>query len=400
VKGGPSSYERRGWLSGVFSWRLAWWRIDWHILALALFLLTFGLFVVRAIALSDAEFNRPQPVVFGGHLQKVLVALPMLVVGMTLRPRWLRRNAWTIYIATIVLLLLVPLIGEARNNARRWIPIPGVGFDLQPSELAKIGLIVVLASVLYTSRLARWRDWRLPVFVALLPMGLVVLQPDLGTAMAMAPVSVGMFYVAGASGRRIAGIALGAALVGALAYQLEWIRDYQLERVDTWLDSVSAEELIDGRTGSGFHIYHARVAIGNGGWWGRGLGNGVANQAGHLPERDCDSVFAVIAEEAGFFGASGLLLLYGLLVVLLLWSASQIRERFSRLVVAGVGLHFGAHAFVNVGVNLGLTPMTGLPLPLLSTGGSSMLATFAALGLALGLAAQREATLDEDAFRE
>jgi rod shape determining protein RodA len=400
VKGGPSSYERRGWLSGVFSWRLAWWRIDWHILALALFLLTFGLFVVRAIALSDAEFNRPQPVVFGGHLQKVLVALPMLVVGMTLRPRWLRRNAWTIYSATIVLLLLVPLIGEARNNARRWIPIPGVGFDLQPSELAKIGLIVVLASVLYTSRLARWRDWRLPVFVALLPMGLVVLQPDLGTAMAMAPVSVGMFYVAGASGRRIAGIALGAALVGALAYQLEWIRDYQLERVDTWLDSVSAKELIDGRTGSAFHIYHARVAIGNGGWWGRGLGNGVANQAGHLPERDCDSVFAVIAEEAGFFGASGLLILYGLLVVLLLWSASQIRERFSRLVVAGVGLHFGAHAFVNVGVNLGLTPMTGLPLPLLSTGGSSMLATFAALGLALGLAAQREATLDEDAFRE
>ncbi len=400
MKSSSTPFERRGWLSSVLSWRIAWWRVDWHILALALFLLAFGLFVVRAISISDDEFSRPNPVNFAGHLQKVFVALPMLVVGLTLRPRWLRRNAWTIYVATIVLLLLVPAIGEERNNARRWIPIPGVGFDLQPSELAKLGLIVVLARVLYTSRLTRWRDWRLPVFVALLPMGLVVLQPDLGTAMAMAPVSVGMFYVAGAPARRIVGIALGVALAAVLAYQMEWFRDYQMQRVDTWLGSVSAQQLIDDRNGAGFHTYHARVAIGNGGWWGRGLGNGVANEAGHLPERDCDSIFAVIAEEAGFFGASGLLLLYALFVVLLLWSASQIRERFSRLVVAGIGLHFGAHAFVNIGVNLGLTPMTGLPLPLFSTGGSSMLATFAAIGLALGLAAQREATLDEDAFRD
>jgi rod shape determining protein RodA len=206
----------------------------------------------------------------------------------------------------------------------------------------------------------------------------------------MVPVSVGMFYVAGAPARRIFGIVAGVVLVFALAYQLELIRDYQLQRIETWLASMSPQSLIEGKNGPAFHTYHARVAIGNGGWLGRGLGRGVANQAGHLPERDCDSMFAVMAEESGFLGTTGLLLLYAFLIALLLHSASTIRERFSRLVVGGIGLYFAAHFFVNVGVNLGLIPMTGLTLPLFSTGGSSMLVTFAALGLALGLSAQRE----------
>ncbi len=394
-----SGFERRGPLSAIFSLRLAWWRVDWHVLALALALLAFGLLVVRAIALSDAEFGR-DGIDFSSHVQKVVIGAPMLFVGLTLRPRWLRRNAWGVYAGSIALLVAVALFGQLRNNARRWLELPLVGFDLQPSELAKLGLIVALARVLYTSRLERWRDWRAPVAVTLLPMALVALQPDLGTAISMAPVCVGMLYLAGAPARRMLQIAAAFAALGVAAYQFEWIRDYQLQRVSTWLGSFDAAELIDGRNGTAFHTYHARVAIGNGGWWGRGLGGGVANEAGRLPESDCDSIFAVVAEQAGFVGASGVLLLYVLLVVLLLASAGQIRERFSRLVVAGIGLHFCAHLLVHVGVNLGLAPMTGLPLPLFSTGGSSMLATFAALGLALGLAAQREATLDEDAFRE
>jgi rod shape determining protein RodA len=133
---------------------------------------------------------------------------------------------------------------------------------------------------------------------------------------------------------------------------------------------------------------------------GRGLGRGVANEAAILPERDCDSIFAVIAEEAGFVGTVGLTALYAVMIVLLLKSASGVRERFSRLVVTGLALYFAAHFFVNIGVNLGLIPMTGLTLPLFSTGGSSMFTSFVALGLALGLAAQREAALDGDAFRE
>jgi rod shape determining protein RodA len=305
-----------------------------------------------------------------------------------------------VYVVCLLLLLLVPLLGADRNNAKRWISLPLIGFDLQPSELAKLGLIVMLARELYTCRLTRWSDWARPTLAALVPMCLVALQPDLGTALTIVPLTIGMFYVAGASAKRLAAIVAGVVLTGVLAFQLQLIHDYQLERVDTWLSSVAPADLIEGRSGPAYHTYHARVAIGDGGWFGRGLGRGVANEAAHLPERESDSIFAVIAEESGFFGTVGVLALYALLIVLLLTSASAIRERFSRLVVCGVALYFASHYFVNVGVNLGLIPMTGLTLPLFSTGGSSMLVTFLGLGIALGLSAQREPTLDEDAFRD
>jgi rod shape determining protein RodA len=139
--------------------------------------------------------------------------------------------------------------------------------------------------------------------------------------------------------------------------------------------------------------------IGNGGWLGRGLGEGVANTAGHLPERDSDSLFAVIAEETGFLGTVAILALYVLMIVLLMTSAASLRDRYARLVVGGVALYFAAHLFVNAGVNLGLLPMTGLTLPLFSTGGSSLLVTFLSLGIAVGLASQHQMQLDQDAFR-
>ena len=141
------------------------------------------------------------------------------------------------------------------------------------------------------------------------------------------------------------------------------------------------------------------MAIGNGGLSGTGLGQGIANTAAHLPERDCDSVFAVVAEESGWLGTAAILCVYALLVAAILGSASRLRDRFSRLAVAGVGLYFAAHLFIHASVNLGLIPLTGIPLPLFSTGGSSMMATMLALGLCLGLAANREPSLDRDSFR-
>jgi len=379
--------------------RLDWLRIDWHVLGLAFALLACGLLFVHGMDQADDLFERNH-VDFRSHLKKVLLTSPALLAGLFVRPRWLRRNAWMLYGLSLALLVLVFAIGEERNNARRWIPLPGGVFDLQPSELAKLGLVLALARALYTTRLQRAREWVATGTLALVPMALVARQPDLGTAMTFAPVTLGMFYLAGARARHIAQGVLAVALVGVLVWQLGWIRDYQLERVDTWLSSMTSEELIRGRNGPAFHTYHARVAIGNGGWFGTGLGQGVANEAAHLPERDCDSIFAVVAEEAGLVGTSGILALYALLIVLILGSASGIRERFSRLVVGGLGLYFASHFFINVGVNLGLLPMTGLTLPLFSTGGSSLLVTFLALGLALGLAAQQEPSLDRDAFRD
>jgi rod shape determining protein RodA len=372
--------------------------LDWPVLGVALLLLATGLYFISGMERADATFDR-MGVDFFGHLEKVVLTLPAMIFGMLVRPRWLRRNAWAFYLLSVVLLLLVPLIGEERNNAVRWIPLP-IGFDLQPSELAKLGLILVLARVLYRSRLQRVGEWTTPVVLALLPMGLVVLQPDLGTAMTIVPVTLGMLHLAGARSSHIVGIVLAGVLAGALAFKFELVRDYQMQRIDTWLATVEAEELIDGRNGPAYHAFHSRTAIGNGGLVGRGVGRGVANESGHLPERDSDSIFAVMAEEVGLIGIGGLVFLYTLLIVLLFIAASAIRERFTRLVVGGIGLYFAAHFFINVGVNIGLLPMTGLTLPLFSTGGSSLLVTFLALGLALGLSAQWEPTLDGDAFRD
>jgi rod shape determining protein RodA len=176
------------------------------------------------------------------------------------------------------------------------------------------------------------------------------------------------------------------------------VHSYQAQRVDTWLHGFQAQDLIDSKNRAAFHSYHARVAIGNGGLFGQGLGDGVANQTGYLPERECDSIFAVVAEEAGWLGTAVILLLYVLMIALIMGSASGIRDRFSRLAVGGIALYFAAHFFINVGVNLGLVPMTGLTLPLFSTGGSSLLVTFVALGLALGLASHHEPSLDKDSF--
>jgi rod shape determining protein RodA len=397
-EGRARHFERPSALARALSLRdLRWDRLDWHVVLLFALLLALGMAFVQAMALADEEHGRAD-VEFTRHLQKVMIALPAFVTGLALRARWLRRHSLHVWSASIALLVLVLVIGSARNGARRWIDLGP--FDLQPSELAKVGVIVGLAGALDGARLARLSEWRRPLALALVPMGLVAVQPDLGTSLTIVPLTLALFYAAGASGRVIAAFLVGALGLGACLWQLELgIRDYQLQRLDAWTRGWSAPELIAERNTSAFHSYHARVAIGNGGVLGRGVGEGVANQTGWLPERDCDSIFAVVAEEAGFAGTTLILGVYALFVLSLFASASRLRQRFSRLVVAGVAVYFASHLLIHTGVNLGLLPLTGLTLPLFSTGGSSLLASFLALGIALGHAAQREPTLDSETFR-
>lgn len=374
-----------------------WVDFDWPALLVALGLLAFGLVFLSAMSGAESELGRDR-VRIESHLQKLAVALPFLALGVLVRPRFLRRNAARVYALCVLLLVAVALFGQVRNNARRWIETPI--FDLQPSELAKLGLVLVLARALCRNRLRTPGEWALPLLLALVPMGLVALQPDLGTALTVVPITLGMMYLAGARASVLLSMLLLAGAGGYLGWRYEiGVRDYQAERIDTWLASLDAESLIEAKRGPAFHAYHARLSIGDGGLFGAGLGRGIANETGILPERASDSIFAVIAGEAGFVGAVALLFLYALLVVLLMRSAGELRDRFARLVVGGVALYFAAHLFIHTGVNLGLLPMTGLTLPLISTGGSSMLASCLALGLALGLAANAEPTLDEDAFR-
>ncbi len=384
-------------LRSIFSPRIPWLDIDWHVVVLGLGLVATSVVFVNTMDERDNFFGR-DGVSFASHVKKLVVALPFLFLGFSIRPRWVRRNAWLVYVLAMGMLILVPIFGEERNHARRWIQLP-MGFDLQPSELAKLGLVVILASVLYRNRLQGLLDYAKPAVLAFFPMVLVAAQPDLGTALTIVPITLGMCWLAGARARVLLGVlALGCALAIS-AYQFEWVQGYQHKRIETWLASLDDDLLIDNKNGAAFHAYQSRVCIGGGGLWGKGLGGGVANEAGHLPERTSDSIFAVIAEELGFLGTSLFILGYVAFGVAILAAAGTVRERFSRLLTGGVGLYFLSHFFINVGVNLGLLPMTGLPLPLISTGGSSLLASFLALGLALGLSSRHEPTLDLDAFR-
>ncbi len=380
----------------VSTGHVRWSEFAWPVLLLAAGLLAAGMTFVSVMAdsVSNPELGG---VDYEGHRQKILVALPVFFAGLFLRPSWLKRNAALIYAGCLVLLALVPLIGDERNNARRWIQLPK--FDLQPSELAKIGVILMLARVLHENPLRTGRDWLKPMLVTAVPMLLVAAQPDLGTALTMVPVLAGLLYLAGGSGRALGVLGLTAVAAGFGIWQSGLVQSYQLERIETWVESFDDRELIESRNGLGFHTYHARTFTGNGGLYGRGLGEGVANETGLLPERDSDSIIAVIGEEWGFAGTAMVISLYGLMVGLLMLHAAGLRDRFSRLVVGGVAIYFAAHLFINVSVNLGLLPMTGLTLPLFSTGGSSLLATFLALGLALGLSSHHERSLGGDAFR-
>jgi len=386
-----------GWRAALSS-HIPWWRLDWPILFLGLGLFALGLAFVGIIAEADEVFGHPDPVLSGPQFKKALVVAPVLLLGLFVRPRWVRRNAFLLYGLALLLVCLVPIVGEERNGARRWIPSP-IGFDLQPSELMKLGVILALAHALHRTRLQRARDWVTPALLALVPMALVAAQPDLGTALTLVPISLGLFWAAGARARVLLALVLGVGLLGTAAWRFDWIHGYQKKRIDTWASVLDPAVLIESKNGAAYHTYQARVAIGNGGLGGRGLGEGVANEAGHLPERESDSIFAVVAEETGFLGAGALVVVYLTFSGLFLVAAGRTRERFSKLVITGAGIYFAAHFGINVGVNLGLLPMTGLTLPLLSTGGSSLLASLALLGLALGLSARAEVTLDSDAFR-
>ena len=390
---------RRGWR--VLLPEIAWARFDWLILLFALVLLGSGLAFVSAAFGANLDFGRSELSAgnpFVKHLKTIGISIPVFLTGLYLRPSWLRRNAYLLYAAGIGLLALVPFIGIDLNNARRWLATP-VGFNLQPSEPMKILLILALGCALYRNRLTRLSDWVRPCAIALVPMLMVAAQPDLGTSLTIPPVTLGMLYLAGARGRTIVGLVLCGALFGFLAWSGGLIKDYQLRRIDTWAETLAPARLIQERNAAAYHAYNARVAVGNGGLRGEGLGQGIANRAGNLPEKESDSIWAVIAEELGLFGSGALLLAYNLFAILILRAAGELRDRFSRLVVGGIGIYFAAHGFIHVGVNIGLLPMTGLTLPLFSTGGSSILASFGALGLALGLTARRALALDEDAFR-
>lgn len=285
--------------------------------------------------------------------------------------RRLRPLAPVLYALMLLMLLAVRLAGHSALGARRWVSI--AGFPLEPSELSKLLLVLVLAAYLTRFDHARWRDFGGACALVAPAAYLVLTQPDLGTTLVLVAVLLGVLFLGGARPWHLAAAAGAGAL--ALPLLLHLLHGYQRRRLEIFLDP-SQDPL-----GAGYNLLEARIAVGAGGLFGQGWLHGLQGQLGFVPERATDFVFATFAEEFGLFGCLVLLGIFGVLMTRLLRSAAAAPDRFGELVAGGVFVMVFAQVTENAGMNVGLLPIAGIPLPLISYGGSATITTLAALGL-------------------
>ena len=306
--------------------------------------------------------------------------LVMLAIGM-IDIRYWRMISPLAYIGSFALLVLVDIMGEIGMGAQRWIDLGVV--QIQPSELMKVALVMALAAYydwLDPAKVSRPFWVALPVLLTLMPVALVLVQPDLGTAILLLAGAGAVMFLAGVSvWYFLVAIATAVGMVTAVleSQGTEWqlIRDYQFRRIFTFLDP-DADPL-----GAGYHITQAKIAMGSGGLVGRGYMQGTQARLNFLPEKHTDFIFTTLAEEFGFFGTTTLLGLYDLIVLFCIASAISNRDRFGALLTGGIAMTFFLLFAVNMGMVMGLMPVVGVPLPLVSYGGSAMLVLLAAFGL-------------------
>ena len=275
--------------------------------------------------------------------------------------------AYPVYAAGLVLLVGVAVFGHSSLGAKRWLDLGPV--RLQPSEIIKIGLVLALARFYQgrRAREARWSWWLLvPVALIGVPAALVARQPDLGTAILIAATGVGMMILAGLSLRVVIGGLVATAAVVPLAFQFV-LKAYQRDRLLTFLNPEAD------RSGAGYHIIQSKIALGSGGLLGKGFGLGTQSQLNFLPEKSTDFIFASLAEEFGFVGCATILVLYGAVIIMALRAASLAHSHFGRLSAAGVTITFTLCVLINGAMVMGLAPVVGVPMPLLSYGGTVMI---------------------------
>jgi rod shape determining protein RodA len=304
----------------------------------------------------------------------------MFVVAMV--PIWFWRNVSALaYGVSLLLLVAVEFVGVVGMGAQRWIDI---GFmRLQPSELTKITLVMVLAAYydwLDVKKVSRPFWVLVPIVIILMPTALTLIQPDLGTAILLLTGGAVVMFCAGVSwwywGVLIsAGVGLIVAVFSSRGTPWQLLQDYQFRRIDTFLDP-SQDPL-----GAGYHITQSKIALGSGGFTGRGFMQGTQSQLNFLPEKHTDFIFTVLAEELGFIGAASLLTLYGLIILFCIISALQNTDRYGSLLTLGIAAAFFLYFAINMAMVMGLAPVVGVPLPLVSYGGSAMLVLMGAFGL-------------------
>lgn len=321
------------------------------------------------------------------HILNIVIGGAMAIGAALIDYRLLR--AYTPFVwgaAVLGLLAVLTPLGSVVNGARAWIVLPG-GLQIQPAEFAKVAIVVGMAMILAETRDGEKAPRNIDVFQALLvaavPVLLIVLQPDAGTIAIIGGAVVTIIAVAGAKARWLVGLLLLVVLGSFVAVKAGVVADYQLKRLQSFVDPDA-----DPR-GSGYQLKQARITIGSGGFLGKGLFQGPQTEGRFIPAQQTDFIFTVAGEELGFVGSSFIIFLLGVIV----WRASLIARRsnnlFGRLVAVGVMAWFTFQIFENIGMSMGLMPMTGVPLPFLSYGGSSMFATLIAVGLLQNVHARR-----------
>ena len=274
--------------------------------------------------------------------------------------------------------VLIPHVGSTINGARAWIALPG-GFNIQPAELAKIGIIVGISMILAEKRDTDANPTDLDVTKALaiaaVPILLILAQPDLGTVVIISAAIVAMIGTSGAPTRWVVGLLLIAVVGGFVAVKAGVVSDYQVKRLQSFVDPAADPQM------SGYQLRQSRITIGSGGIIGKGLFKGPQTNGRFVPEQQTDFIFTVAGEELGFLGCGFILLCFGLFFARAFTIAKRTNDLFGRLVCVGIIAWFAFQTFENIGMTMGLVPMTGVPLPFISYGGSSMFANMIALGL-------------------
>lgn len=359
--------------------------VDLVLPVLALATGAIGVLMVYSATRGPATDLRPAETFFLGRQARLVgVGAGAMVLAAWFGHRRLQRMLWLIHGVMLGVLVAVLAVGNEVKGSRSWFQIGST--QLQPSELGKVALIVVLAAWLGRTEAPSGPRVLVAVLLVAGPVGLIVLQPDLGTVLVYGAIAAGMVFVAGVKGRHllILGLLLVSGVVAVL--QSEVLEDYQIRRLLVFVDEETD-------TAASYNLEQAEVAIGNGGLTGRGLFQGTQNNSALVPEQQTDFIFTVVAEETGFVGGALLLGLVGLLLLRVLRIGQMADDRFGMLLSAGVFSMLAFQVFQSVGMSTGIMPITGIPFPLVSYGGSSMLTTCLALGFVQSVHMRRHQVL-------
>ncbi len=346
-------------------------KLDWLLIMPMILLLATGLLAIYSLSINSAinSFN-----IFDKQLIFAGVALIVFFVFSFTDYRIWRNYTSIFYVTSIGLLLLIFLIGKTSNGAISWFKFGFLNF--QPVEFVKIALILLLAKYFsqVQSKNLSWKDLFVSFIYALPPIFLVILQPDMGSAMVLMAIWLSMVFLAGLNFKQVTVLLMSGILIGALGW-FSVLHDYQKQRIISFLNP-SQDAL-----GSGYNVNQAMIAIGSGDLVGKGIGHGSQSQLNFIPERHTDFIFATIAEESGLLGAGLILLFFGIIFWRFKTIIESSKDRFGQLIIGGVAGLLFFQILINIGMNLGIMPVAGLSLPFLSYGGSFLLTIMILMGI-------------------